>query len=262
MVDYVDGKVGEVLQALQQAGFADETLVVFCSDHGEMMGERGMWFKQTMYEPSSRVPLIVRWPGVAVPGRRGGPCSLVDLLPTLLDAVAAADDGCRIEPVDPPDGRSLLPVLRGDRDGHGGDVIAEYSSEGVTAPTRMLRRGAHKLVLTRGLEPLLFDLSRDPLERDDLARRPEHAERLDELLQQLLRDWDADAVDARIRASQRRRLFLRQLGLEHGGFPDWTFEARPGDRARFVRPTTAGKAVGPKPRMRFPFVPPTPPDRG
>ncbi len=96
---------------------------------------------------------------------------------------------------------------------------------------------------------------------DDLAARPEHAALLADLQQRLRQDWDADAVDARIRASQRRRLFLRELGMKHGGFPDWTYEARPGDKARFVRPTTAGKAVGPKPRMRFPFVPPTPPDR-
>ena len=260
MVSYVDEKIGRVLNALEQAGFADDTLVIFCSDHGEMMGERGMWFKQTMYEPSSRVPMIVRWPGIAAPGRRGAPCSLLDLLPTLLDAVAQADDGRRIEPVDALDGHSLLPVLRGE-DGHGADVIAEYSAEGVMAPTRMLRRGPHKLVLTRGLAQMLFDLVHDPFELDDLAPHPEHGSLLSSLLDRMLLDWDPDLVEARIRASQRRRLFLRELGLKHGGFPEWSYEARPGDKARFVRPSTAGKAVGPKPRMRFPFVPPTPPDK-
>ena len=71
----------------------------------------------------------------------------------------------------------------------------------------------------------------------------------------------ANPATATASASQRRRLFLRELGLKHGGFPEWSYEARPGDKARFVRPSTAGKAVGPKPRMRFPFVKPTPPDR-
>jgi choline-sulfatase len=233
--------------------------VVFCADHGEMMGERGMWFKQTFYEPSVRVPLVVRWPGVTQPGRRSGACSLVDLLPTFLDAAAGAG-GARIEPVDPLDGRSLLPVLQGAQ-GHGADVLSEYSSEGVCAPSRMLRRGPHKLVCTLGLPPLLFDLAHDPLELHDLAADPAHADLLAALLARVQADWDAPALDASIRASQRRRLFLRQLALARGEFPAWSWEARPGDRARFVRPSTAGGAVGPKPRLRYPFVPPTPPDR-
>ena len=266
MASYVDEKIGLVLDALAQSGLASRSLVVFCADHGEMMGERGMWFKQTFYEPSVRVPLVVRWPGVAQPGRRSGACSLVDLLPTFLDAAAGAAGGrdgegaTRVVPVDPLDGRSLLPVLQG-AEGHGADVLSEYSSEGVCAPSRMLRRGPHKLVCTLVLPPLLFDLAHDPLELHDLAADPAHADLLAALLARVQADWDAPALDASIRASQRRRLFLRQLALARGEFPAWSWEARPGDRARFVRPSTAGGAVGPKPRLRYPFVSPTPPDR-
>ncbi len=140
-------------------------------------------------------------------------------------------------------------------------MIAEYSSEGVMAPSRMLRRGDHKLVVTRGLPPLLFDLASDPLELRDLAGQATLAGLQAQLRARLLADWDPDATDARIRASQRRRLFLRELGLRHGAFPAWSHEARPGDKARFVRPSTAGGPVGPKPRARFPFVTPTPPDK-
>jgi choline-sulfatase len=259
MISYVDRKIGQVIDALERSGLAADTLLVFCADHGEMMGERGMWFKQTFYEPSVRVPLVVRWPGVTAPGRRAGPCSLVDLLPTFLDAVRHRG-GPAIDLVDAPDGRSLLPVLQG-ADGHGGDVLAEYSSEGVCAPSRMLRRGDHKLVHTLGLPPMLFDLRHDPLEQHDLAGRPGLAALQAGLTARLLADWDPVAVDARIRASQRRRLFLRALGKDRGAFPNWAFEARPGDAGRFVRPSTAGGPVGPKPRARFPFVQPTPPDR-
>ncbi len=256
MVSYADRQIGRVLDALHDAGHAADTLVVFCADHGEMMGERGMWFKQTFYEPSVRVPLMVRWPGLVAPGRCAAPCSLVDLLPTLLDAA-----GGGIAPVDALDGASLLPLLRDPSEPCDRDVIAEYSAEGVTAPSRMLRRGRHKLVVTRGLAPMLHDLEADPLELDDLAGRPAAAGLLQALMGRLIADWDADAIDAAIRASQRRRLFLRKLGVEQGGFPQWSYEARPGDRARFVRPSTAGGPVGPKPRMRYPFVAPTPPDR-
>ena len=260
MTSYVDHQVGKVLDALERSGLASRSLVVFCADHGEMMGERGMWFKQTFFEPSVRVPLVVRWPGRVPPARHAGPCSLVDLLPTFLDAVALSPGGRRVEPVDALDGHSLLPALQGGP-GHGADVLSEYSSEGVCAPSRMLRRGRHKLVFTLGLPPLLFDLEDDPLELRDRATDPSHAGLLAELLQRVGEDWDAVQVDARIRASQRRRLFLRQLGVSQGAFPSWSWEARPGDRGRFVRPSTAGGPVGPKPRMRDPFVPPTPADK-
>lgn len=140
------------------------------------------------------------------------------------------DAGRGVQPEDALQGQSLLPVLHGAQ-GHGGDVLAEYSSEGVCAPSRMLRRGRHKFVLTRGLPPQPFDLQHDPLELDNLAGRPELAATEQALPARLLADWDPDATDARIRASQRRRLFLRELGLKNGGFPNWSHEARPGDPA-------------------------------
>ena len=258
MVTYVDAKIGAVLDALERAGLARNSVIVFCSDHGEMLGERGMWYKQTFYEPSVRVPLVVRVPGMD-PGRRGEVCSLVDLLPTFLDV--ATRGGPRVEPVDPLAGRSLLPLLEGAVNDWPDEVVSEYSSEGVIAPSRMVRRGRWKYVFTRGIAPMLFDLGRDPRELRDIAGRPEVSEIEAQLRERLLSDWNPDEVDARIRSSQRRRLFLRELGMQSGAFPDWNYEARPGDAHRFVRPSTATGAVGAKPRARFPYVEPTPPDR-
>ena len=261
MVSYVDEKVGRVLDALERARLAEGTLVVFCADHGEMLGERGMWYKQTFFEGSARVPLMMRWPGRVAPRREPGVCSLVDLLPTLLDAAADGPQGVRVAPVDALDGRSLLPAALGTPLPDDAHAISEYSSEGVCAPSRMLRTGRHKLVVTAGLRPMLFDLHADPHELHDLAGDPAHAELERAMRARLLQDWDPSAVDARIRASQRRRLFLRDLAQRTGRFPSWTFEARPGDDGRFVRPATHGGAVGAKPRARFPFVQPTPPDQ-
>lgn len=259
MASYVDEKLGRVLSALDAAGLGDDTLVVFCGDHGEMLGERGMWFKQTFYEWSARVPLMVRWPGRIAPGRRAAPCSLVDLLPTFLD-VAASGGAPRIEPTDALDGASLLPTLQGDDEDAARDVLAEYSSEGVVAPSRMVRRGDYKYVYTRGLPSLLFDLQRDPQELRNLAGSAAHADIEAALHARLLADWDPEDIHARILASQKRRLFLRQLSIARKSFPDWTYEARAGDRDRFVRPASALGAVGAKPRMRYPFVQPTPPE--
>jgi len=261
MASYVDEKIGTVLQALDRSGLADDSVIVFCGDHGEMMGERGMWFKQTFYEWSARVPLVVSWPGRVAPGRRSAPCSLVDLLPTFMDVAAdTATGGVRVGPLDGLDGHSLVPSLVGGIDEQRGDVVSEYSSEGVQAPSRMVRRGDLKYVYTLGLPPMLFNLASDPRELDDLAGRPEWADVQAQLHARLVSDWDPVQTDVRIRASQRRRLFLRQLALRDDSFPQWSYEARQGDRHRFVRPASATGAVGPKPRMRFPFVQPTPPD--
>ncbi len=258
MVSYVDAKIGEVLAALDATGLADDSVIVFCADHGEMLGERGMWYKQTFYEPSVRVPLVVRAPGVA-PGRRSQVCSLVDLLPTFLDV--AAQGQTPVAPVDALAGHSLWPLLRGEVRDWPDEAISEYSSEGVMAPSRMVRRGPWKYVFTRGLPPRLFHLVDDPLELHDRAGQADVADIERDLRERALSAWDPDAVDARIRASQRRRLFLREVALRTGAFPPWNYEARRGDAQRFVRPATATGAVGAKPRLRFPYVTPTPPDR-
>jgi choline-sulfatase len=258
MVSYVDSKIASVIDALQKSGLANDSVIAFCADHGEMLGERGMWFKQTFYEPSVRVPLVVRAPRVD-PGRRGEVCSLVDLLPTFLDIATRGREP--VEPVDALAGSSLLPLLESNARDWPNGAIAEYASEGVVAPSRMLRKGQWKYVVTRGVPPLLFNLREDPRELTSLAGRADVADVEAELRAGLLSDWDPDDVDRRIRASQRRRLFLRELSMKSGAFPDWTFEARSGDRARYVRPSTATGPVGPKPRARFPYVEPTPPDR-
>lgn len=258
MVSYVDAKIGEVLAALERAGLADDSVIVFCADHGEMLGERGMWYKQTFYEPSVRVPLVIRAPGVA-PGRRDRVCSLVDLLPTFLDV--AADGGTRVTPVDALAGRSLWPLLHGDARGGPDEAVSEYSSEGVVAPSRMVRRGAWKYFVTRGVPPRLYNVVDDPHELDDRAGQAAFADIEHALRTRLLADWNPDDIDARIRASQRRRLFLREVAVRSGAFPPWNYEARTGDAQRFVRPASASGAVGAKPRLRFPYITPTPPDR-
>ncbi len=258
MVSYVDGRIGAVLEALDRSGLGSEAVVVFCADHGEMLGERGMWYKQTFYEPSVRVPLVVRAPGAA-PRRSGAVTSLVDLLPTFLELASSA--GAAVVPVDPLAGRSLVDLLDGRTDGAGREAVSEYSSEGVIAPSRMVRRDNWKYVYTSGLPPLMFDLAQDPRELHNRAGDPAVADLEKALRSRVLTDWDPVEVDSRIRASQKRRLFLRELALESGAFPEWNFEARAGDARRFVRPATATGAVGAKPRARFPYVDPTPPDR-
>jgi choline-sulfatase len=259
MISYVDEKIGAVLSALERTGLAEDCVVVFCADHGEMLGERGMWFKQTFFEPSVRVPLVIRWPRVFEPGRRTEVCSLVDLLPTFIDIVNRGQR--RVAPIDTLDGHSVAPMLADRAEDWPNEAISEYSAEGVIAPSRMLRRDEWKYVVTRGVAPMLFNLAEDPHELRDLAGSPEAAHIKHALDARLTSGWDADSIDEKIRGSQRRRLFLKSLAQKSGSFPDWTFEARPGDSARFVRPINSGGSIGAKPRSRFPYVEPRPPNK-
>lgn len=252
MISYVDDQVGRLLNTLQQCGFGDNTVVVFTSDHGEMLGERGMWYKQSFFEPSVRIPLVMQVPAALgmTPGKRvQQPVSLVDILPTLLDLADPNPDF-----VDPIDGRSLVPLMSGDEALVVPEpVISEYTDMGVIAPARMIRHKKHKLIYTLGYPLQLYDLEADPLERHNLAPDPSYENVKKHLLDLVLDSWDPDTLYQDILASQKRRLFLKQVAAKSGKLPDWSFQAGHDDTQRFVR---AYGAAGSKAKARFPYVAP------
>lgn len=258
MVSYVDEKVGRVLHTLEETGLADNTLVALCSDHGEMLGERGMWFKQCFFEWSVRVPLMISMPKRLAPRRVGAHVSLVDLLATFMDV--ARGNG-RFESVDPIDGRSLMPLAEGRDDGQDRVVISEYSSEGVCAPSRMVRAGRHKYIYTHGLPPMLFDLQDDPDELRNLAGRPELEAVQQRLHARLVQDWEPAEMHERILASQRRRLFVGRVNASSGASPNWAFQPFVDESKRFIRGAGGAGATSVKARARFPYVEPVAPDR-
>ena len=249
MTSYLDDKVGRIMAALESMDLADNTMIVFTSDHGEMLGERGKWFKQYFYEGSVRVPLIVSMPGTFQSGRVSEHVSLVDLLPTFMDM---ATDGAAPDPVSPLDGHSLTGLLSGGDDGWDNTVISEYTGEGVIAPCRMIRRDDHKYIYTHGHPGLLYDTTNDPLEMDNLAGKPEAAEIEAELSRDIMADWDPVAINDLCIQSQKERLFIQATT---DGEPNWAFLSRAGDAGRYVR--NAG-ATQTKSKARYPFVEPTP----
>lgn len=252
MISYVDDKIGRILAALDETGFAGQTIIVFCSDHGEMLGERGMWYKQNFFEWSARIPFFISWPERCEPRRIPQVVSLVDLLPTLLDLATGSQPP---EIIDPLDGVSLAPLVDG-RDGGVRDfAISEYTDMGVCAPCRMIRRGRYKYIYTHGYPAQLYDLESDPHELADRHGAGELAEIEATLHQELLDGWDPAAVMEAVLASQRRRLFLNRVALQSGKFPDWSFQALQDDKKRFVR---GGGAAGAKAMARFPYVAPPP----
>jgi choline-sulfatase len=134
-ISYLDDKIGGILATLEATRMANDTIIVFCSDHGDMLGERGMWFKMSFFEGSARVPLMISVPGAQ--GRRvAEPTSNLDITPTL-----AALAGVSLEEVAPwTDGESLVASMDGGT--RTAPVLMEYAAEGSEAPLVAIREGS------------------------------------------------------------------------------------------------------------------------
>jgi choline-sulfatase len=215
LISYIDQKVGELLAALEERELREDTVVIFTSDHGEMLGEKGMIQKRCFHEWAVRVPMIIDLPNGARQGRSmETPVSLVDLLPTLLDLAGVSDDS-RV----PIDGRSLLPLLTGE-DREPGDVISEYHGEGVMRPCFMVRSGRYKYVFDR--EPRLFDLQSDPGEWENLAGLPEHRDLVTRLGTMIETQFDTDAIGRDVVAVLERKKIVRQA--MHRNDTHWDYQ--------------------------------------
>ncbi|MBH0238051.1 choline-sulfatase [Methylobrevis albus] len=226
-ISYVDEKIGEILDVLERGRMAEDTIVVFVSDHGDMLGERGLWFKMNFFEGSARVPLMIAAPGLPA-GRVGAPVSTLDVLPTLAD-LAGLDLG---EVMPWTDGESLVPLARGT--GTRSAVPMEYAAEGSVAPLVALRDGRWKLVLCEADPPMLFDLERDPHERDNRFGDPAAAKALARLEAACAARWDLARFDAEVRASQARRHVV-YAALRNGAYYPWDYQPLQRASERYMR---------------------------
>ncbi|MFU1478425.1 choline-sulfatase [Roseovarius sp. C7] len=254
MVSHLDELVGGLLEVLSSIGQRDNTYIFITSDHGEMLGERGMWYKFNPYEASVRVPLIAQGPGFEPGAREEALASLVDLLPTFTDI---ASEGSFDGYAAPYDGRSLfkLPKRHSPED----KIFVEFNGEGLYAPAMIVIKGDLKLVHSRTDPKMLFDLAKDPLELTNLAEDPAYRAALDDLTAEMEARWDETALDARIRSSQRKRLFVHHA-MKHGRFPSWDFGPDYDPSKVYVRGGTDPSTTATKQRGRFPYVPVTPPE--
>jgi choline-sulfatase len=217
-ISYFDDHVGALLGALTETQLAEDTIVLVLADHGEMLGERGMWFKMNFHEGASRIPLIVHAPGRFAPHRVAAPVSLVDILPTL---GAIARDGAETDYATGHDGRDLLPYCEGRDDD--GEVIGEYCAEGVIAPMVMIRRGSLKFVHCPTDPDQLYDLAIDPLELDNIVARAPDDARVAEMRAEVASRWDLDRLKADVLASQKRRRLVARA-LQQGHQTPWDFQ--------------------------------------
>ena len=215
MISEVDEMVGTILSALNDSSIADDTIVVFSSDHGEMAMEHRQFYKMNFYEPSARVPLVFSGPGVSKGRRVEALTSLVDLYPTFAELVGAPTPQSPIGI--PLDGESLVPELRGEAGSRRDWVLSEF--HGTTSPTSgfMLRHGAWKYVAWDGFAPQLFSPDSDPAEcRDYAADHPEVVAELDKKLRTVV---DYPAVARRVQAYDKEAFASwRQEHIEAGDY--------------------------------------------
>ena len=206
LVTYIDRKVGELIDVLEQVDLLENTVIIFTSDHGDMLSEKGMVQKRTFYEWSARVPLLIRFPDGWQAGTQWNEAvNLIDLLPTFLD-LAEIPQRQRLT----YDGRSLIGLLDGS-DGDNWETYSENHSDSmVEVPCFMLRRGAYKYVYIHGYGDQLFNLEEDPGEWHNLVDDPAYLSIAEELKARILNRFDPDAIQARVMDSYYKRKMISE----------------------------------------------------
>ncbi len=225
-ISYLDDKIGEILEALEGTRQDQDTIILFVSDHGDMLGERGLWFKMSFFEGSSRVPMMISAPGLE-PGLCEMPVSNIDVCPTVCDLAGVSMD----EVMPWTAGETLVPVAKG---APRGPVAIEYAAEASYAPLVALREGDWKYTRC-SLDPeQLFDLANDPHELTNLAEDPAHAETLARFRAMADARWDLERFDAEVRKSQAKRWVVYE-SLRNGAYYPWDYQPLQKASDRYMR---------------------------
>jgi choline-sulfatase len=229
-VSYVDEWTGRLMDTLRALELAHDTVVVLVSDHGDMLGERGHWYKMSFFEGSARVPLVIHTPDRFKPVRVAEPVSLVDFLPTMLDLAGLSET----ESVDELAGESVLPLCDGTGASSPRTVIGEYLGEGAVAPIVMIRRGPWKFVHSPGDPDQLYDLQADPTELANLAADPAHVAAVAEFRAEVAQRWDLEALRQQVLTDQARRRLVT-TALRSGRFTPWDYTPPRDDTGEYMR---------------------------
>lgn len=168
MITELDEYVGMVWNALEQSGGLKNTLFIYTSDHGESLGEHGLWLKNNLYDVSARVPLVIAGAGLPQNVKIDTPVAHVDVVATILE-LAGSGEYNKLR------GHSLLPVLQGKSGDLPGFAYSESHSEGNCTGSFMIRKGDWKYIHFSWYNDLLFNVARDPGEFNNLIDKPETA---------------------------------------------------------------------------------------
>lgn len=230
LVETTDRMIGDILETFRDKDLLENTLIVYVSDHGDQIGERGLWWKQTFYEQSVRVPMIMSWPGRIPAGeRRSQIVNLVDIAPTLVEAAQNVQgvQGVQLSEID---GVSLLPLAIDANAPWINETFSEYCTDGMNArmpqkvQQRMIRSGPWKLIYYHDYPAQLFNLEEDPLELQDLITVPEHIDLVESLQDKLLKGWNPDEISQTMELRRLRKTVLSE----------WSRQTKPADTYRWA----------------------------
>lgn len=219
LCSFLDHQIGKVLAALEASGQADNTLILYSSDHGELAGNHGLWTKCVMYEESAAIPMLATGPGIPDGQVCDDPVSLVDIHQTVLEAtgLGLSDDDNELP------GRSLIGIANGER--HGRTLLSEYHDGGSITGMFMIRMGRWKYTAYPGYAPELYDLESDPFEAKDLGTSPEHQAIRAQCDAALRTVVDPDDANRRAFADQAQR--IEELGGRDGILATEDFDQSP-----------------------------------
>ncbi|MBT3483119.1 MAG: sulfatase-like hydrolase/transferase, partial [Opitutales bacterium] len=225
-----DDRVGEVLEALDRNGFSDNTRVIYTSDHGESLGQRGLYGKFTMLEDSAAIPLIISGPEIPSNQVIKAPVSLVDFHPTLIEMVTGENSSQESR----VDGKSINPLFTSEASER--SVISEYHAVASNNAWYMVRKGTYKLIYYVGNDsPIqLYDIDNDPMEERDLANDPASANTRAMMEAELRSYLDPEETNKRAKADQAKLIASyggREAVLGQGTFIN---SPVPGENATFV----------------------------
>ena len=220
MTTYLDELIGDLINELKALDLYENTIIMFLSDHGEMMGEKGMWFKRTFYDRSVKTPLLISWPKKYKPGIREQVVSQVDIAPTIAEIVGFEDQDYLENYID---GKSLCGLLDDDTADWKNYAVTEYITNGVMEPMLLAREERYKYVYVHNQQPLLFDLEADPEELNNLVDNPELKELRQRLHQIATGGNDVEELKKKIMLEQRRRNLV-QKAMRCGETPCWEYQ--------------------------------------
>lgn len=228
-VSYVDDCIGKLLETLNQCGLEDDTIIIFSGDHGDMLGERGLWYKMSFFESSVRVPMLFKYPKMFPPHHVSQNVSTLDILPTLVDIV-----GSKLIPGLPMDGVSMFKHLQ-NKDSHD-TVFAEYMGEGTIAPMLMIRRGNWKYITCPADPDQLYNLANDPDELVNLATSTDEQTKsvYDAFVAEAKAKWDVEAIITDVLMHQRQRRFVHSA-LKKGRWTPWDYRVPDDSQDKYIR---------------------------
>lgn len=217
LVTYIDHKVGELMDILKETGLDKNTIVIFTSDHGDMLGEKGMVQKRCFYEWSSKIPLIIRYPNNLYANKKiKSPVSLIDLGPSILEMVSEE----RHKEFD-IDGKSFVDIIQG-KENLAREVISESHGEGIVWPCFMIRSGRFKYTYIHQYESQLFDVEKDPKENNNLSGKPEYSQIETQLKNKILKRFAPDKILADMNESIKKRQLIKEAMTVNNSYWDYS----------------------------------------